>query len=341
MKKIQKHIEIVRSNKPALSSMNEVSCSAIHKILSKKYSKVGVSMVDTLEDLEQLARKKPDVCFIGLKFIYHDEQKLWISTFLSEHGIAHTGSPRQAIEAEQNKPQAKQILLNAGLPTAAYELVPQGGQLQNHELRYPLFVKPASLGAGNGVDEQSIVYDQAQLQAKLNSLSEKYGVDSLVEEYLPGREFSVAVLKDHESGNLVAMPIEMKPSADANGNFMLSKALKSGALETPVIAVPESDLRQQLIRLALDAFALLNARDYGRIDIRLDAAGTPHFLEANLIPGLIDGSGNFPKACKINQDLDHQDMILQIVQLAMARNLRFNLLKFAGYAQPRAVVAQW
>ena len=66
-------------------------------------------------------------------------------------------------------------------------------------------------------------------------------------------------------------------------------------------------------------FDALTARDFARIDIRIDKMGEPQFLEANLIPSLINGYGSFPKACVINLDLDYESMILSIVRLALDR----------------------
>lgn len=337
MSKTNLHIQIARSSMLELSSMSLVSSAAILSTLKKHYARVGVSTVNNLQDLKQLVGKKPDLVFMGLKFIYQDDQKIWVSDYLKAHGIAHTGSPRPAIEFEQSKPLAKQCVLNAGLASSAFTVVEHGCFPESiDDLVFPLFVKPSNLGGGSGVDDKSIVHTAADLRAKLQTLFDQYSSDVLIEEYLPGREFSVGVL--NVGTELLAMPIEMKPSADANGNKILSLALKSGVLETPVTDVTDKKLHDQLSDFALSVFEVLEARDYGRIDIRLDAHGVPHFLEANLIPGLIKGSGNFTKACLINQGIDHQEMLLRIVRLAEARIFAPNLLKSSG---TRAVVAQW
>jgi D-alanine-D-alanine ligase len=100
----------------------------------------------------------------------------------------------------------------------------------------------------------------------------------------------------------------------------LSGQVKSENVEQ-VLEVTDLKVRSKVITLALAVFEALDARDYGRIDIRLDATGTPHFLEANLIPSLISGYGSFPKACLLNVGLDYEPMIMTIVNLALARQL--------------------
>lgn len=302
--------------------MNQRSADGIQAVLSKRYTRVGISIINTLQDLKELVRLRPDLVFVGSKYVIGPTgRKVWVSQYLEAHHIPHTGSPITAIKFEQDKPLAKQRVLDAGLMTAGYLIVSGGAPLTNDqlELNFPLFVKPTNLGGGKGVDSASIVYNLAELNAKTADLAKEYGVDALVEEYLSGREFSVAVLRKPYRNGMYAMPIEMKPGADVNGDYILSHALKAGELETPVMPVFDQALKSRLCELALAVFAALGGRDYGRIDIRLNDQGVPYFLEANLIPGLIEGSGNFPKACALNRRMNYEMTINAIVQLGLQR----------------------
>lgn len=314
----------MRSSNKGLNSLGLKSADALYKLLSNHYQTVGISVVNTLEDLKVLTAKRPDLVFIGMKYVMGTDSnsKIWVSSYLTRYGIAHTGSPLAAIKLEQSKQLAKQHVINAGIASSPFYVVKHGSSFDALSVfsSFPLFVKPTSLGAGLGVDEKSIVHNQTQLEDKLCSLSMAYSTDSLVETYLEGREFSVAVLKDEVTGKLIGMPLELLPDADVNGDKMLSSRLKTGALETPVAYVQEQSLRNKLTNLALDVFQVIGARDYGRIDIRLDGEGVPHFLEANLIPCIIEGSGNFPKACMLNRGMDYEEMILRIVRLGLMRS---------------------
>lgn len=324
MNKINKHIEILRSSKPELSSMSQKSCDAIYDILVSHFEVVGISVVDNLSDLKRLVSKRPDLVFMGMKYLPGTlpDSKIWVSGYLDQHNINHTGSGKGAIELEQNKSLAKQCVLDAGIQTSPFLVIKNGDTYSgtNMPLQFPLFVKPTSLGAGQGVDINSVVHDMPGLRAKTKSLSAEFSSDSLVEEYLPGREFTVAILKDGDSEELVAMPLEMMAGRDINGDRIISYELKSAPLETPVFPVTDERLKAMVSDLATRVFVSLGARDYGRVDIRLDINGNAHFLEANLIPGLICGSGNFPKACAINAGIDHKTMILNITKLGLARS---------------------
>ena len=114
------------------------------------------------------------------------------------------------------------------------------------------------------------------------------------------------------------MPIELVAETNRRGDRILSQKVKSSNQET-VLSIIDPNTKLQVADTAARVFEALGARDYGRIDIRLDEAGTPHFIEANLIPSLIDGYGSFPKACALNYSMGYEAMILSIVSLGLAR----------------------
>lgn len=304
--------------------MGKRSREAVQATLAKHYSTVGITMIDEVSDLELLVASQPDLVFLGMEFIdtnptlgVDDPDKIWISDYLEAHGIAHTGSGKAARELEVNKHLAKQCILDARLKTSPFFVIPQTStEVITAPLSFPLFVKPTNRGGGLGIDSQSVVHTIDQLNIKIRSLITEVQSDALVERYLPGREFSVAILRQTHSEMFFVMPIELIAPLDEHDSRLLSRKVKTADAE---MALPVTDnvLASALSELALDVFRALGAQDYGRIDIRLDEAGTPHFLEANLIPSLIENYGSFPKACIINKGLDYESMILQIVELGL------------------------
>lgn len=334
--KIQKHIEIVRSTRSGLSSMGLKSCEAIYGVLSQHYATVNVTIINSSEDLEQLALKKPDLVFNGMKFIPDSTTgtKIWISQFLEHNNINHTGSGHHAMAYEQNKALAKNRVSKFGVATAKYAVIKkwQVYKLSSLELTYPLFVKPLNLGGGQGIDNASLVGNFVELRNKVMSVIYKQKTPVLVEEYLPGREFSIAILRSLGTDTLITMPIELSAPLNKAGKPLLSQEVKI-ANEEVVIPVTDVNTYKCITSAALRAFNAIGGRDYGRIDIRMDAAGVPHFLEANLIPSLIEDYGSFPKACVINQDMDYEAMILAIISLAFERTSAG-----LGFTKPSAIV---
>ncbi len=328
MSKINNHIEIVRSTSKALSSMSNKSVSAIFKTLSENYTKVGITTVNNIVDLNNLVNINPDLVFLGLEFIpsnpdlgSSDPDKIWISDYLDEYDIAYTGSDQMAHELQRNKHLAKQRVLDFGLNTSAYYVAKKNDSVNLDDilLNFPMFVKPTDRGGGLGIDARSVVNNHVQLLEKINSINLDLNSDALVENYLSGREFSVAILKKLDSDNYMTLPIELIAPTDENGVRILSNKVKSTDSEE-VFELTDCFLRDRICELSLSVFHALGARDYGRIDIRLDEHGTPHFLESNLIPSLINNYGSFPKACVMNIDLDYESMIIHITNLGLARN---------------------
>jgi D-alanine-D-alanine ligase len=226
-----------------------------------------------------------------------------------------------AHELEVNKDLAKHCVLNAGLKTSPFYVVSkrQHTNLENSPLAYPVFIKPTNRGGGQGIDSQSVAHNFAQLKSKVQSLAINLHADSLVEQYLPGREFSVAILKDEISSELSVMPIEMIAPLDKLGARLLSAEVKEADTESSIL-VRDENIKSKICNLAINVFHALGARDYGRIDIRLDEFGTPHFLEANLMPSLKRSDSNyFPKACAINLNLGYEETILRITRLGLTR----------------------
>jgi len=335
MSKINKHIEIVRSSKTWFSSIGGPSCDAIFKVLNKTFSSVGISIVDDFNDLKVLVELRPDLVFLGMKFIPEEHTvysqhsaKVWIADYLDEAGIAYTGSGRIAHELEMNKPLAKQRVLDAGVSTSPFMVINQVQTLANYtlpsDLGFPLFVKPTNRGGGLGIDSKSVVNNQKELEAKVESIARKLKSDSLIEKYLVGREFSVAIFDGLKPlASYTAMPIELVTLPDAYGSRLLSGKVKSENGED-VSIIDDPILKSIICDFALRAFNALGGRDYGRIDIRLDEFGKPQFLEANLIPSLIDNYGSFPKACYVNMGIEFEPMILNIVNLALMRSSETN-----------------
>jgi len=308
-----------------LSSMSLPSRNAIFEVLARHYTDVRITIVNNLVDLEALVARKPDLVFLGMKFVPaapgSGADRIWITKVLGDHGIACTGSGANAHKLELDKQSAKQCVLEAGLQTSPFYVVSQYEPALRAILpiSFPLFIKPTALGGGKGIDSFSVAHNFDQLDSKVLSIATNLSSDSLVEEYLSGREFSVAILKKADSPSYYVMPIELVAPANKDGNRLLSSEVKSADTEK-FLAVAEPSIKNAVSVLALSVFNAMGASDYGRIDIRLDAFGVPHFLEANLIPSLINGYGNFPKACELNIGLGYEDMILSIVSLGLARS---------------------
>ncbi len=316
------NVQIVRSSQLSLSSMSHLSAVAILEVLEKNYINAGITIVDNLSDLLNLVARKPDLVFLGMQYVFDDNKKnkVWLSKFMDDNQIAYTGSPMTAHALESSKHKAKKAVIDAGLKTSPFTVIrrDKADNPSVENINYPMFVKPTSQGGGAGIDSNSVVWNFDELQSKIISLANINRADALVEQYLTGREFSVAVIRDEETDELTAMPIELIAEPDENGVSILSRKVKASNNEI-VLRVNNPEVYDAVTTLAVDVFKTLGARDYGRIDIRMDENGVPHFLEANLIPSLIKNYGSFPKACILNHGLEYEPMIMRIASMALGR----------------------
>lgn len=235
MKKINQYIEIAHTENMNINTMGLRSCQMIQSALLLRYKNVGISRVNDTQELISLVSKKPDLVFLGLKRLPQVEgfsdvsiEDSWVSDYLESVGINYTGSSRKALELGVYKNNAKLRVQDAGLPTAKFFKALPGQFITASDLplEFPLFVKPNSSGGSKGIDDDSVVRNFNEFKRKVESIFDRFGTSSLVEQYLTGREFSVAILQDHRTNELTAMPIELIANENSRGDRILSCGIK-------------------------------------------------------------------------------------------------------------------
>jgi D-alanine-D-alanine ligase len=191
--------------------------------------------------------------------------------------------------ASLDKAVAKRLVRDAGVPTPAFAVAERSASELAGWLDFPAFVKPLAEGTGKGCEAASLVQTQAELFAAATRVLERYGQPALVEQYLPGREFTVGIVGNRDDARVIGVcEILLKPQAEANIYSLHNKEL----CEELVIYAPASDDEARLAGTrALQAYRALECRDTARIDFRSDARGEPYFLEANPLAGLMGGAG--------------------------------------------------
>src|SRR5258706_392960 len=176
------------------------------------------------------------------------------------------------------------------------------------KLTLPLFVKPVHEGSSKGITDSNLCRDHDQLFRQTEFLLENYRQPVLVEEFLPGKEFTCAVLGNGAEATvlpLVAMNFESLPEG-ALPIYSFDAKFVWDRPENPldIFQCPARitrELQASIERVTLDAFRVLGCRDWARIDVRLDASGKPNVLEVNPLPGILpDPADNscLPKAAR-------------------------------------------
>ena len=321
--KINKSIEIVTVYNPGAINYHQdnvgiiIEKNKIFKILSKRYSDVLITEINNKKDLYKLLKRKPDLVISGVKYFNFNKEKIWLNDCLETYGIPYIASGRTALNNESDKNLAKKLILKAKIKTADF-FVTNPGKHKNKSsipISFPLFIKPVKGGDSRGIDSNSVVYNFHSFKKKVLEIKIKYNLSSLVEKYLPGKEYSVGIFQDSIKGTLRAMPIEIVIKKNINGHCILDFDVKKDD-EEKVIAVTDIKIFKKLSKLAKEAFKALNGKSLGRIDIKMNHRGEPHFMEANLMPGL--RKGYFYRSCLLNLDMNYEDMIFSIANTGLS-----------------------
>lgn len=323
-------IEVVTTDLSNLAMMGFGSirnCQWVCEALANRCKNIRLTVISTQSDLKEIANRKPDLVVAGIKYVdfstsvnsKKSRDKIWLSQFLEDHGINFTGSRRAAIELDFDKGRAKDVLRRQGIQTADYFIAASEQFHTEQELpvQFPLFLKPLFESDSKGVNQQSIVNDFAAFQKKVLSIEADFDQPVLAETYLPGREFTVAVLESKNSDELMTMPVEIIIDHNQSKGILEYSTKKKNLEQIKAVAQPE--IVEQVTALAKRAFIALGARDFGRIDIKMNEQGIPCFLEANLLPGMNMENSYFPLACLICRDISYQQLVNHMIEIAFKR----------------------
>jgi len=304
------------------------ACASIFEALKRMGHEATLNMCQTRENLDEIVKRKPDLVILAVKYLaMPDGKDIWLSEYFAHNGINFSGSSREVLNFDSDKVLAKVHLRAKGIRTANYFTATPGQYSGDTALPidFPLFLKPTDSANGNGIDDLSFVTNFSDFEGKVASLNEAFQIPILAEEYLGGPEYTVAVIKTLR-GDLLVAPIEIVPVLSANGLRILGEKAKQDDSEQ-LKKAEDSELTDKVIQLAMDVFVALDIRDFGRIDIKTNAAGECFFMEANLVPGMTCKTSYFPRACEIEYGLGYDEVIALMLEEGLSRAT-------SGYTNP-------
>ncbi len=273
--------------------------------------------------LAGIQRHRPEVVFNLFEGLADwGETEAHAAGLLEWLGIPFTGCPFHTLCLARNKALTKYVLQGAGLPTPGFFVV-EDLPVPPCSLEWPLIVKPAGQDASVGLDQGSVVTDQHRLEQRVASLLDAYGPPVLVEQYIPGREFNVAIVEAPELRTLPVSEIAFVKDDPAYWPIVTYDAKwKPGSHDYeatparyPAAVAPR--LRQKLESLAMRTFRLLGCRDYARVDFRVRPPARPYILEVNPNPDFNPDAG-LAEGLK-SAGISHGRFAIELVQRAWAR----------------------
>ena len=304
---------------------DEETIEAVRFALARRHR---VTLIEGDEEaFEKFRRLRPDIVFNIAEGIHGASRELQIPAMLEMLRIPYTGSDPLTLALCMDKSLAKEILGYHRIPTSPFRVVRT--MKKNNDLpSFPLIVKPLWEGSSKGIGNKALVGTLKELKEQVATILTRYRQPALVEKYLPGREFTVALLGNGDKVEILPiveirfdqLPAEINPIYSYEAKWIWDTVEKPLEIFTCPAKVP-LHLHRKIKNVCRAAFAALRCQDWCRIDIRLDDAGEPNVLELNPLPGILpnpDANSCFPKAAR-TAGLGYDDLINRVLEIACQR----------------------
>ena len=278
----------------------------------------------TQKSLLGLAKAECDLVFnLSESFAEDDTADYKIAAFLELLGRKYTGAGTHGLMLAQDKAVAKKIFQFHGIHTPTFARCYRGRLDFSHDLQFPVIVKPAREDGSIGIEFSAVVNSIRELMERMDWLHTHFDSPVLIEEYIEGREMYVGVLGNDKPEALPVIELDLSKLPEgtpriAAAEVKWGKGTRAYRDTKSAIAtdLPE-DTVQQLQQTAIAAYQALELRDYGRVDMRLQADGRLHVIEVNPNPWLASRA-EFSMAAR-KSGRTYTQIIEEIVELAVAR----------------------
>jgi len=323
---------------------SEETIAAVERALSACGEVIRLEAND--EFPERLRRERPDIVFNIAEGLRGVNREAHVPAICEFFGIPYSGSDPFTLSLALDKARTKEWLSYHGVRTAPFALLRDVADLKSFlggkgswnggaassSLLGPrssgLFVKPVHEGSSKGITEKNFCRTPEEVRAQVLALLERYQQPVLVEEFLPGAEFTCAILGNGDGARvlpIVGINFDVLPDGAVPVYGFEAKWL----WDTPENPLEMFDcparideaLASEIERVALRAYHVLGCRDWSRIDVRLDGAGEPNVVEVNPLPGILpnpEDNSCFPKAARV-AGMSYEQVIQACLRAAAAR----------------------
>jgi len=271
-------------------------------------------------------KKKIDLVFNVAEGIYGQDRETHLPAMLEMLQIPYVGSTPLTQALILDKAKTKEILIANNVATLPFQLFKNNKEKLNKNLHFPLIIKPVAEGSGAGITNKSVVYNEKELRKQLSLILKQFNEPAIVEPFLDGDEYSIAMLgnppiilpiikPDHSK-----LPKNYLPMDSMEVKWVFEEQGNSNYLVCP--AKINKTLEKKLRNICFGAWHALNIRDWCRLDIRCDKKQNPYILEVNAPPGImppeVSTTSYFPLACRV-AGIEYEAMLKKIVNIARGR----------------------
>jgi D-alanine-D-alanine ligase len=289
---------------------------------------------------ERLRAERPDIVFNIAEGLYGMNREAHVPAICEFFDIPYSGSDPFTLSLCLHKAKTKDFLTAHGIPNAAFALIDSEAALQSilsgrdsrlpaPTAERPLFVKPVQEGSSKGITERNLVRTREEFDAQTRFLLTTYNQAVIVEDFLPGAEFTCGVLGNGTNARVLPL-VGMNFRSLPNGAVPIYGFEAKWIWDTPedpidIFECPariDERLEQSIVDVVLRAYRTLGCRDWSRIDVRLDADGVPNIVEVNPLPGILpnpEDNSCLPKAARA-AGLSYDRLIQSALLAAAERN---------------------
>jgi D-alanine-D-alanine ligase len=278
----------------------------------------------SVKSLLAVARLDCDLVFnLTESFGDDDTADFKIAGFLELIGKKYTGSGTRGLMLAQDKAIAKKIFAFHGIHTPTFAKSYRGRLDFSHDLQFPVIVKPAREDGSIGIEFSAVVNSIRELMERMDWLHSHFDSPVLIEEYIDGRELYVGVLGNDKTEALPVVELDLSKLPDGTPRIAAAEVkwgkgtLAYRDTKSAIATDLSDDVVASLQQTAVAAYQALELRDYGRVDMRLQADGKIHVIEVNPNPWL-SSRAEFAMAAR-KSGRTYTQLIEEIVELATAR----------------------
>jgi len=291
----------------------ETTIEAIKKVLEDmgfKTEEIG----NLFQLIKALASgRKWDIVFNIAEGLYGDGRESAIPAILDQYRIPYIFSGPIVLSVSLNKHLAKLVVSSAGVPVSPGMIVRTADDIERCSLQYPLFVKPVSEGTGKGISSKNIIQNRKELNNVVHYILQRFNQPALVEEYLPGKEFTIGITGSGDEATVIG-GMEVICNDDLPYSMEYKENYKLMCRYLPI----NSDYADEAKDVALRAWKALGGLDGGRVDVKADRNGKICFLEANPLAGLHPIDSDLPILSRF-AGIEYPELIARIVKSALKR----------------------
>ena len=302
----------------------EVEDEVADVLTRQGHEPVMVELDGTSKSLLALARLDCDLVFnLTESFGDDDTADFKIAGFLELLGKRYTGSGTHGLMLAQDKAIAKKIFAFHGIRTPVFAKSFRGRLDFSHDLHFPVIVKPAREDGSIGIEFSAVVSSIKELMERIDWLHQHFDSPVLIEEYVEGRELYVGVLGNDKPEALPIIELDLSKLPEGTPRIAAAEVKWGKGTDAyhDTKSVIPTDLPEETVaaaqRTAVAAYQALELRDYGRVDMRLQADGTAQVIEVNPNPWLSSRAELAMAARKAGRT--YPQLVMEIVNLALGR----------------------